>query len=70
MKNKSLQDSIQDRRTYYQLSNESPVSDEEIQRIIEHVAYWPHHLSIRNRQEWYCFWAKTTKNYGNSPKLS
>ena len=40
MKNKSLQDSIQDRRTYYQLSNESPVSDEEIQRIIEHVAYW------------------------------
>lgn len=32
MKNKSLQDSIRDRRTYYQLGNESPVSDEEIQK--------------------------------------
>lgn len=40
MKNKNLQDSIQDRRTYYQLSNESPISDEEIRKIIEHVAYW------------------------------
>lgn len=40
MKNKSLQDSIKDRRSYYQLSNESPVSDDEIQKIIEHVIYW------------------------------
>lgn len=40
MKNKSLQDSIRDRRTYYQLGDESPVSDEEIQKIIEYVAYW------------------------------
>lgn len=40
MKNKSLHDSIKDRRTYYQLSNQSPISDTEIQKIIEHVAYW------------------------------
>lgn len=40
MKNKSLQDSIKDRRTYYQLSNQSPISDEKIQKIIEHVIYW------------------------------
>ena len=40
MKNKSLHDSIKDRRTYYQLSNQSPISDAEIQKIIEHVAYW------------------------------
>ncbi|MDO5665744.1 MAG: nitroreductase family protein [Bacteroidia bacterium] len=40
MKNKSLQDSIKDRRTYYQLSSKSLISDEEIQKIIEHVAYW------------------------------
>ncbi|MGI6048660.1 MAG: nitroreductase family protein [Petrimonas sp.] len=40
MKQKSLEQSIKDRRTYYQLSNQSPISDEEIQKIIEHVAYW------------------------------
>ena len=34
---KNLRDAIKDRRTYYQLQNTSPVSDEEIQSIIEHV---------------------------------
>lgn len=34
---KNLKDAIKDRRTYYQLQNTSPVSDEEIQSIIEHV---------------------------------
>ena len=34
---KNLRDAIQDRRTYYQLQNSSPVSDQEIQSIIEHV---------------------------------
>lgn len=40
MKSKDLAASIKDRRTYYQISNESPISDEEIQKIIEYVAYW------------------------------
>ena len=34
---KKLKDAIKDRRTYYQLSNSSPVSDQEIQSILEHV---------------------------------
>ncbi len=34
---KSLRDAIKDRRTYYQLQNTSPVSDKEIQSIIEHI---------------------------------
>ncbi len=34
---KNLRDAIKDRRTHYQLQNTSPVSDEEIQSIIEHV---------------------------------
>ena len=34
---KNLKDAIQDRRSYYQLKNTSPISDEEIQAIIEHV---------------------------------
>lgn len=34
---KNLRDAIKDRRTYYQLQNSSPVSDQEIQSIIEHV---------------------------------
>ena len=34
---KNLKDAIKDRRTYYQLQKISPVSDEEIQSIIEHV---------------------------------
>lgn len=34
---KNLSDAIKDRRSYYQLQNSSPVSDEEIQSIIEHV---------------------------------
>lgn len=34
---KNLRDAIKDRRSYYQLTNTSPVTDEEIQSIIEHV---------------------------------
>ena len=34
---KKLKDAIKDRRTYYQLQNSSPVSDQEIQSILEHV---------------------------------
>lgn len=34
---KSLKDAIKDRRSFYQLKNTSPISDEEIQSIIEHV---------------------------------
>lgn len=34
---KKLKDAIKDRRTYYQLKNSSPVSDEKIQSIIEHI---------------------------------
>lgn len=34
---KNLRDAIKDRRTYYQLQNTSPVSDQELQSIIEHV---------------------------------
>ena len=34
---KNLRNAIKDRRTYYQLQNSSPVSDQEIQSIIEHV---------------------------------
>lgn len=34
---KNLKDAIQDRRSYYQLKNTSPVSDDEIQAILEHV---------------------------------
>ena len=34
---KNLRDAIKDRRTYYQLQNSSPVSDQELQSIIEHV---------------------------------
>lgn len=34
---KSLKNAIKDRRTYYQLENTSPVSDQEIHSVIEHV---------------------------------
>ena len=34
---KNLRDAIKDRRSCYQINNTSPVSDEEIQSIIEHV---------------------------------
>ena len=34
---KNLRDAIKDRRSYYQLQNSSPVSDEEIKSIVEHV---------------------------------
>ena len=34
---KNLRDAIKDRRSYYQIKNESPVSDEELKSIIEHV---------------------------------
>ena len=34
---KSLRDAIKDRRSYYQLGNSSPISDHELQSIIEHI---------------------------------
>ena len=34
---KNLKDAIKDRRSYYKISNSSPISNEEIQSIIEHV---------------------------------
>ena len=34
---KNLRDAIKDRRTYYQLQNTSPITDQELQSIIEHV---------------------------------
>ncbi len=34
---KNLRDAIKDRLSYYQIKNESPVSDDEIKSIIEHV---------------------------------
>ena len=34
---KNLRDAIKDRRSYYQITNTSPISDEEIQSIIEHI---------------------------------
>ncbi|HBK32788.1 MAG TPA: hypothetical protein DDZ96_11990 [Porphyromonadaceae bacterium] len=37
MRSKSLQESIQHRRSYYQLSNASPISNEQIETIIEEV---------------------------------
>ena len=37
---KNLKDAIKDRRTYYQIQNTSPISDKEIQSIIEHILYY------------------------------
>lgn len=37
---KNLRDAIKDRRSYYQLQNTSPISDQEIQSIIEHILYY------------------------------
>lgn len=34
---KTLRHAIKDRRTYYQLQNTSPISDKEIQSLIEHI---------------------------------
>lgn len=37
---KTLEAAIKDRRSYYQISNQSPISDEEIQRTLAHVLQW------------------------------
>lgn len=37
---KNFKDAIKDRRTYYQIKNASPVSDNDIKEIIEHVMYY------------------------------
>ena len=34
---KNLKDAIKNRRSYYQINNTSPISDKEIQSIIEHI---------------------------------
>lgn len=38
--NKNLRDAIKDRRSYYQIQNTAPISDKEIQSIIEHILYY------------------------------
>ena len=37
---KNLKDAIKDRCSYYQLQNNSPISDKEIQSIVEHVTLY------------------------------
>lgn len=37
MKNINFKESVQNRRSYYNLSSESPISDKDIQDIIEHI---------------------------------
>lgn len=37
---KKLRDAIKDRRTYYQIQNTSPITDREIQSIIEHILWY------------------------------
>lgn len=39
MKNISLEESIKNRRSFYELTDKSPISDEEIRKIIEHVLH-------------------------------
>lgn len=39
MKQISLEESIKNRRSFYELTDKSPISDKEIQKIIEHVLY-------------------------------
>lgn len=39
MKQISLEESIKNRRSFYELTDKSPISDKEIQQIIEHVLY-------------------------------
>ena len=45
---KNLSDAIKDRRSYYQIKKESPISDKEIQSIIEHILW--HAPSTNNSQ--------------------
>jgi predicted oxidoreductase (fatty acid repression mutant protein) len=53
---KNLKDAIKDRCSYYQLQNNSPISDKEIQSIVEHVIL----LSIRKQIEWWFYWGRIT----------
>ena len=54
MLNKSLSDSIKDRRSYYDISNGVILSDDRLQEIIEYAVFILLLHLIRSHLEWFC----------------
>ena len=66
---KSFKEALKHRRTYYAITNHSPISDKEIEEIIDFAVHMYHRLLIHNPPVSYCYWAITIGNCGRSLKI-
>ena len=61
---KSFEEALKHRRTYYSISNQSPISDKEIERIVDFaVTNIPSAFNSQSTPLFY-FWVKIIKNSG------
>ena len=63
---KSFKEALKHRRTYYAITNQSPISDKEIEEIINFAV--THVPSAFNSPVSYCYWAIIIGNCGRSLK--
>ena len=59
---RSFSEALKQRRTYYSITNQSPISDQEIECIVNMTTYRRH--SIRNLPVWYFYWENRIRNCG------
>lgn len=62
---RTFEEALEHRRSYYSIGSSSPVSDEELIRVIHQAVKHRRH-STHNRRESCCCWATSTKNFGIS----
>lgn len=63
---RTFEEALEHRRSYYSIGSSSPVSDEELIRVVRQAVKHVPSASTHNRRESCCCWATSTKNFGIS----
>ena len=53
---RSFSEALKQRRTYYSITNQSPISDQEIECIVN--------MTVRHVPVWYFYWENRIRNCG------
>lgn len=64
IRERTFAEALEHRRSYYSISNDSPVLDEEIVHIIRTAVNMCLRHLIRRPHELCCCWVMNTRNYG------
>ena len=65
---RNFKEAVEHRRTYYNITNSSPISDHEIKELIAFAVKTYLLPSTRSQHESFFFWAKIIRSSGTSPK--